>query len=121
MLHTSEGSCIWGDQQLPPRLRVREVLDVSEMAAAVVEDDEQTYLMVSVGVDGDRAGRACWICAPASERALECVRSHRATPWTLLLHSSTGTVVRWWREGSGDFAESVICCADLRDPGTAAA
>lgn len=79
------------------------------MDAATADDAEGLYLVVAIpGTTG-----ACWMCAPVTERALECVRTRRTTPWTVLHHSSTGTVQVWRAAEDGAFAESVVLCADL--------
>ncbi len=94
---------------MPPHLRVREVLDLPDVAAATADDDEGTYLVVAVADPGGPS----WVCAPATERALECVRTRRSTPWTVLHHSRTGTVQVWRTGADGSFAESVVLCAEL--------
>lgn len=40
----------------------------------------------------DRAGDLCWMCAPASERAVELVASGQASATDAVLHSRTGWV-----------------------------
>jgi hypothetical protein len=99
-----------GFAPVPPHLRLVEVLDLAGVTAAA-DDAGGTYLVVAVpGQAGPR-----WWCAPATERALDCVRSRRAAPWAVLHHSATGTVQLWEADGDGCLAESVRLCADLPD------
>jgi hypothetical protein len=75
---------------------------------------------VGIGVGGqylvmEMTGRAgpCWVCAPVTDRALDCVRSGKATPWTVLHHSATGTVNIYRTLQDGSVRESVVLCAAL--------
>jgi hypothetical protein len=72
------------------------------------------YLVVPV------AGRSgpCWVCAPVSDRALDCVRSGRTSPWTVVHHSATGTVDIYRTLRDGSVRESVVLCAQLPLGGT---
>ncbi|HWG74959.1 MAG TPA: hypothetical protein VG184_12985 [Acidimicrobiales bacterium] len=101
---------------VPPHLHLREVLDLPDVAAATADDAEGTYLVVSVA---GAAGR-CWMCAPATQLAIDCVRSRRTTPWTVMHHSSTGTVQVWRARADGTLVESVKLCAHIA-PGDLAA
>jgi hypothetical protein len=93
----------------PPHLRVQEEFDLpTGEHAATAADDESTYLAVEV------AGRAgpCWVCAPATTRALDCVRCGRTDAWVVIHHSATGTV-QLWRPGGRGWSESVVLCSQL--------
>jgi hypothetical protein len=53
------------------------------------------------------------MCAPVSDRAVECVRSGRASPWAVMHHSSTGTVEIYETRSDGTLDESVVLCTML--------
>ena len=61
------------------------------------------------------AGRSgpCWVCAPASDRAVACVRGGRASPWSVVHHSLTGTVDIYRTLRDGSVRESVVLCDSL--------
>jgi hypothetical protein len=73
------------------------------------------YLVIEVA---DGPGR-CWVCAPISDLAVECVRSGRASPWAAAHHSATGTVDIFRELGDGSLEESVVLCSVLPDRGPA--
>jgi hypothetical protein len=56
-----------------------------------------------------------WLCAPASDRAIGCALSGRATPADLFRHSATGTVEDVTISSDGTFLESTRLCAELSD------
>lgn len=96
---------------VPPQLQLRETLTVPH-------DNEQAA--VGVGVGGtylvvELAGFAgpCWVCATASERALDCVRDGRTSPWTVLHHSATGTVDVYRTAADGSLHLSTVLCSSL--------
>ena len=62
-----------------------------------------------------RTDEATLLCAPISERALECVASGRAELRSVFAHSSTGMVERLRPRNAGGFEESLIPCAELTD------
>ena len=94
---------------VPPQLSFMETIPVADAEVAVGVGVEGTYLVVELcGHDGP-----CWVCAPASERALDCVRSGRASPWTVLHHSATGTVDIYRTAADGSLHVSVALCAKL--------
>lgn len=94
---------------VPPQLEFKETIPVPGTDVAVGLGAEGTYLVVELpGHDGP-----CWVCAPASERALECVRSGRASPWTVLHHSLTGTVDIYRTTADGSLHVSVWLCSRL--------
>lgn len=68
-----------------------------------------TYLVVEI------AGFAgpCWVCAPVTERALDCVRSGQVSPWTVLHHSATGTVDVYRTAADGALHCSTVLCSKL--------
>jgi hypothetical protein len=117
MLSTDQASVGWPGPAWPPFMHLREVLDLPGMAVAAADDGDRTYLVVS-GADG---GGDYWICAPATERAIECVRVGRTTPWSVVHHSSTGTVEVWRRGPDGTVTTSVLTCAAVAAPTGAAA
>lgn len=95
---------------VPPQLTIRETIcapDDSDVAVGV--GAEGTYLVVEL------AGPAgpCWVCAPASERAIDCVKRGRTSPWTVLHHSRTGTVDVYRTAADGSLRCSVLLCATL--------
>jgi hypothetical protein len=95
---------------VPPQLQLLEELpphhgiDVSVGASAGCQ-----YLVMAV------AGRSgpCWVCAPASDRAVACVRSGQASPWTVVQHSATGTVDIYRTGRDGSVRESVVLCSKV--------
>ena len=94
----------------PPQLRFLERLDAADgIGLSVGCDQEATYLIVSL------TGRSgpCWICAPATERALACVKDHRSSPWAVVHHSATGTVTLFRTMLDGSVRDSMVLCADL--------
>jgi hypothetical protein len=98
------------DVPTPPPLRLLERLDAADgIGLCVACDRWETYLVVSLP---GRSG-PCWICAPASDRALECVRGHRASPWSVLHHSATGTVTVYRTLLDGSVRDSLVLCSDL--------
>ena len=94
----------------PPNLRLSETFDAADgIGLAVGFDHDGCYLVVSVP---GRSG-PCWICAPASERALDCVRRRRASPWAVVHHSRTGTVTVYRTLLDGSLRDSTVLCASL--------
>lgn len=96
---------------VPPHLSLQEVLGVtpSKEEAAVGMGVGGTYLVVELPA---WAG-PCWVCAPASQRAIECVRSGRVSPWTALHHSTTGTVDVYRTAADGSLHCSTVLCSTL--------
>ncbi len=94
----------------PPSFRLAERLPSADgIGLCVACDGHGTYLVVSlVGRSGP-----CWICVPATSRALECVRRRRASPWALVHHSATGTVTVYRTLLDGTVRESTMLCAEL--------
>lgn len=96
---------------VPPQLQLQESIPAAEGAeeAAVGVGVGGTYLVVEIpGPAGP-----CWVCAPASPRALECVRSGRTSPWTVLHHSTTGTVDLYRTTADGSLHCSTLLCSKL--------
>jgi len=56
-----------------------------------------------------------WLCAPISERALECVASGQAELRAVFAHSSTGMVELLTVRHGAVCAESLVPCAELTD------
>jgi hypothetical protein len=69
--------------------------------------------LVALDHEGDDALR--WLCAPASDLAIRCLRSGRAQPADLFRHSRTGTVEIITIGVDGRILESVRLCAELGD------
>jgi hypothetical protein len=95
--------------EVPPSFRVRESLVVGGVVAAVAEDHGAGYLVVRVP---GRSG-PCWVCAPATDRAIAAVRDGRSSPWAVLHHSATGTVEIYRSMLDGSVRQSVVLCASL--------
>ena len=95
---------------VPPQLALRETITVPhDSDAAVGVGVGGTYLVVELP---GRAG-PCWVCAPVSERAIECVRRGQAHPWTVLHHSATGTADVYRTAADGSLHTSTVLCASL--------
>ena len=96
---------------VPPQLQLRETLSVP---------DQYDDVAVGTGVGGDylvieipaHAG-PCWVCAPVTERAIDCVRDGLTSPWTVLHHSRTGTVDVYRTSANGSIHASVVLCSQL--------
>ncbi len=98
-----------GMGSVPPQLSLKETILVPDAEVAVGEGVGGTYLVIELcGHDGP-----CWVCAPATERALDCVRSGMTSPWTVLHHSATGTVDIYRTAADGSLHLSVALCARL--------
>ena len=96
---------------VPPQLALKEVLFVPCEAeeAAVGIGVGGTYLVVELpGWAGP-----CWVCAPATERAIDCVRQGATSPWTVLHHSATGTVDVYRTAADGSLHCSTVLCSRL--------
>jgi hypothetical protein len=94
----------------PPHLRLLEQLpSFAGGGLAVAHDRSSTYLVVAT------TGRSgpCWVCAPVSSLAVDCVRDGRASPWSVVHHSATGTVSVFRTLLDGTIRDSVVLCADL--------
>lgn len=96
---------------VPPQLSLREILAATPVGeeAAVGEGVGGTYLVVEL----PGPGGPCWVCAPATERAIDCVRSGRTSPWTVLHHSRTGTVDVYRSGADGSLRCSTVLCGSL--------
>ncbi len=96
---------------VPPQLWLQEMIPGSSDSdeAAVGVGVGGTYLVVELP---GRVG-PCWVCAPVTERALDCVRTGRASPWTVLHHSATGTVDVYRTACDGSLHCSTVLCATL--------
>ncbi len=100
---------VCGMGSVPPQLELRERIPLPDSDVAVGADTELTYVVVELpGRDGP-----CWVCAPASDRAIECVRVGDASPWTVLHHSLTGTVDIYRTAADGSIHVSVWLCSRL--------
>ncbi|HMC39034.1 MAG TPA: hypothetical protein VKI19_05180 [Acidimicrobiales bacterium] len=95
---------------VPPQLWMQESLSVAgDDDAAVGVGVGGTYLVVELpGFAGP-----CWVCAPVTDRALDCVRDGRTSPWTVLHHSATGTVDVYRTAADGSLRCSTMLCAAL--------
>jgi hypothetical protein len=100
-----------GMGSVPPQLTLRETIPVpcDSDEAAVGLGLGGTYLVVEIpGFAGP-----CWVCAPVTERAVDCVRSGRSSPWTVLHHSATGTVDVYRTAADGSLHLSTVLCSSL--------
>jgi hypothetical protein len=96
---------------VPPQLQFREFLPAPdhEEGAAVGSGVGGDYLVIEIpGQTGP-----CWVCAPVTERAIDCVRNGRTSPWTVLHHSRTGTVDVYRTGADGSLHVSVVLCSRL--------
>lgn len=95
---------------VPPQLTLQETLTVpGEEGVAVGVGVGGTYLVVELpGFAGP-----CWVCAPVTARALDCVRSGRTSPWTVIHHSATGTVDVYRTSSDGSLHCSTTLCSSL--------
>jgi hypothetical protein len=96
---------------VPPQLSLQEIIPApaDRDEAAVGVGVGGTYLVVELP---GRAG-PCWVCAPVTDRAIDCVRCGRTSPWTVLHHSSTGTVDVYRTGVDGSLHCSTVLCATL--------
>lgn len=96
---------------VPPQLSLQETLSAPAGAdeAVVGVGVGGTYLVVEI----PGWGGPCWVCAPVSERAVECVRTGRASPWTVLHHSCTGTVDVYRTGADSSIHCSTVLCSAL--------
>jgi hypothetical protein len=69
--------------------------------------------LVALDNEGDDALH--WLCAPASDLAIRCLRSGSAQPADLFRHSRTGTVEIITIGVDGRMVESTRLCAELGD------
>lgn len=97
-------------EKVPPQLQLGELIRLADgTEVAVGHGTGGQYLVMSfVG----RCG-TCWVCAPASDRAVECVRNGLASPWSVIHHSATGTVDVYRSSIDGTVRESVVLCSRL--------
>jgi hypothetical protein len=94
---------------VPPQLSIQETIPVPEGHVVVGVGVGGQYLVVELAGHGG----PCWMCAPVSNRAVDCVRSGQASPWSVLQHSSTGTVEIYETQADGSLDESVVLCTML--------
>ena len=91
---------VCGMGSVPPQLELLETIPLPGADVAVGAGTGVTYLVVELaGSDGP-----CWVCAPASGRA---------SPWTVLHHSLTGTVDIYRTAADGSIHASVWLCSRL--------
>jgi hypothetical protein len=95
---------------VPPQLQLIESITVADHAAVAVGSGVGgKYLVVELpGMAGP-----CWVCAPCTDRALDCVRRGRTSAWTVLHHSCTGTVEIFRTAADGSLHYSVTLCSRL--------
>ena len=97
-------------EKVPPQLQLAELIPLADGTdVAVGLGTGGQYLVMSVG--GREGG--CWVCAPASDRAVQCVRDGVASPWSVIHHSATGTVDVYRSRVDGSVHESVVLCSAL--------
>jgi hypothetical protein len=68
------------------------------------------WLIVQVANDPDRLA---WMCAPASEQAIQAVRNGQASPTDVLRHSATGTVELVTIDHGRALPDRCIACASV--------
>jgi hypothetical protein len=95
---------------VPPQLSLQESLAVpGHVDAAVGVGIGGTYLVIELpGFAGP-----CWVAAPVTERAIECIRAGRTSPWTVIHHSATGTVDVYRTSADGSMHCSTALCSSL--------
>jgi hypothetical protein len=97
-------------EKVPGHLQLREVIELTDgTEAAVGHGVGGQYLVVAIS----GRGGTCWLCAPATDTAIDCVRSGRVSPWDVVHHSATGTVDIYRSRLDGTIAESVVLCSQL--------
>ena len=97
-------------EKVPGHLQLQELIQRADgTEVAVGHGIGGQYLVIAVSV---RSG-ACWVCAPATDAAIECVRAGRSSPWTVAHHSATGTVEVFRSRLDGTIGESVLLCSQL--------
>lgn len=97
-------------EKVPPQLQLGELIQLADgTEVAVGYGSGGQYLVMSFT---SRCG-TCWVCAPATDRALECVRNGLASPWSVIHHSATGTVDVYRSRIDGTVRESVVLCSRL--------
>lgn len=62
-----------------------------------------------------RTGDNTWLCAPITERALECVASGRAELRSVFAHSATGMVEQLTVKGARVCHDELLACSELSD------
>ena len=95
---------------VPPQLALQESLAVTgDDDAAVGLGVGGTYIVIELpGFAGP-----CWVAAPVTERAIECIRAGRTSPWTVIHHSATGTVDIYRTAADGSLRCSTALCSSL--------
>lgn len=97
-------------EKVPGHLQLREVLLLADgTEVAVGHGIGGQFLVIAV------SGRteSYWVCAPATDAAIGCVRAGRSSPWAVAHHSATGTVDVFRSRLDGTIAESVLLCSQL--------
>ena len=97
-------------EKVPGHLRLGEAFTAADgTEVAIGHGVGGQYLVLSMSAqDGE-----CWVCAPATDVAVDCVRTGRSSPWAVVHHSATGTVDIYRSRLDGSVAESVVLCAEL--------
>jgi hypothetical protein len=86
-------------------LEVDEVLSPGEVFAAHDHQGSRYVLAHTTA--------ATWLCAPISQRALDCVASGRAELRAVFAHSATGLCERLTVRGDTVLEDSLLTCAEL--------
>jgi hypothetical protein len=97
------------------QLEVDRVLDPAEAFPhffAGHSSTGQRYLIVQTTGD---AQSGTWMCAPITERALDCVVAGRAELRDALTHTATGGVEIITLDSQGNRTESAMLCRDVDD------
>jgi hypothetical protein len=94
---------------VPPQLTLIDTIPTEGEDVAIGLGVGGFYLVVELpGMAGP-----CWVCAPCTDRALDCVRVGRTSAWTVLHHSATGTVDIYRTGADGSLRNSVVLCSML--------
>ena len=97
-------------EKVPGHLQLREAFFLADgTEVAVGHGAGGQYIVLSVNAEDG----ACWVCAPATDVAIDCVRAGRSSPWAVVHHSATGTVDIYTRGLDGTVAESVVLCGHI--------
>jgi hypothetical protein len=104
-----------GPLSSPAGVRIDDVFDISPGLPRLYaghDGDGQGWL-VALTVDRPECRR--WLCAPASDQAIACVRLGRAQPADFFRHSATGSVEVVTADARGHVSEAVRLCTELAD------
>ena len=96
-------------EKVPGHLELREMIRLADGTEVAIADGAGgRYLVIASADEGGR-----WVCAKASDAAIDCVRIGKASPWDVLHHSASGTVAVYRRSLDGSVEESVVLCSEF--------